>query len=304
MSRQFIRAAILTGASILYICNAAAQEPPKPEAQLRFDQAQQEELAEQPSSAIESVFPDDGRSFAYKLNRKRTGEPVAYDAVTLWNVRKVKVKNRCMWLSDTTCRERARLLKFFTGRDRKKGVRPHLLGNVAGYTWTEGVYDNTAERWRKAPKHIAKYTLRDEYEAVRKAAGDSVLFKVPDELWHNLSPDAVYVLNGEVVPGHVFQFIDGLTLRTLEIFTGDKAAARYEGTREVVIGDTYPDRIPLVIFQGKPTTVESWLKMCRVDAFSMEAAVPMQYFYMQPVEAVQTYGVKGKYGAICINIAE
>ena len=47
-----------------------------------------------------------------------------------------------------------------------------------------------------------------------------------------------------------------------------------------------------------------WLKMCRADAFSVSADVPMHYFYMLPVEAVQTYGVRGKYGAICIDIVE
>lgn len=44
--------------------------------------------------------------------------------------------------------------------------------------------------------------------------------------------------------------------------------------------------------------------MCRADAFSVSADVPMHYFYMLPVEAVQTYGVRGKYGAICIDIVE
>ena len=107
------------------------------------------------------------RPFAYKLNRRRTTEAAAYDAVTLWNVRKVKAKNRRMRLSDTTRREKVRLLKFFTERNRKKGVRPHLLGNVAGYTWADDVYDEPGHKWRSAPKHIAAYTLRDEYDSVR-----------------------------------------------------------------------------------------------------------------------------------------
>lgn len=109
------------------------------------------------------------RPFAYKLNRRRTTEAAAYDAVTLWNVRKVKAKNRRMRLSDTTRREKVRLLKFFTERNRKKGVRPHLLGNVAGYTWADDVYDEPGHKWRSAPKHIAAYTLRDEYDSVRRA---------------------------------------------------------------------------------------------------------------------------------------
>ena len=44
--------------------------------------------------------------------------------------------------------------------------------------------------------------------------------------------------------------------------------------------------------------------MIDTDAFSVDAAVPMRYFYMLPVEAVQIYGLAGKYGAICVELAE
>lgn len=30
----------------------------------------------------------------------------------------------------------------------------------------------------------------------------------------------------------------------------------------------------------------------------------MRYFYMLPVEAVQIYGLAGKYGAICVELAD
>ncbi len=153
-------------------------------------------------------------------------------------------------------------------------------------------------------KHIAAYTLRDEYDSVRRAGGELSLFKVPKELWRTLPPDAVYLLDGERVPGSSFQFIDGLILRTLEIYTDSATMARYGAGRGVVIGDIYPDRVPLVVFNGAFSSIESWLKMCRADAFSVSADVPMHYFYMLPVEAVQTYGVRGKYGAICIDIVE
>ena len=209
-----------------------------------------------------------------------------------------------MKLTDSTRREKVRLLKFFTERDRKKGARPHLLGNVAGYTWSNRIYDETARTRRTVPKHIATYTLRDEYDSVRRAGGDVSMFQVPEELWRRLSPKAVYVLDGVRVPGSVFQFIDGLILRTLEIYTDSATMARYGAGRGVVIGDIYPDRVPLVVFNGAFSSIESWLKMCRADAFSVSADVPMHYFYMLPVEAVQTYGVRGKYGAICIDIVE
>lgn len=300
MKNLFIRLVALLGAAMA-VHGVSAQEH---EAELRFDQAQREELADEPSPAVTAGFAAAGRPFAYKLNRKRTSEAVAYDAVTLWNVRKVKIRDRRMKLSDSTRREKVRLLKFFIERDRKKGARPHLLGNVAGYTWSNAVYDEAARTWRTVPKHIATYTLRDEYDSVRRSGGDVSMFKVPEELWRRLSPKAVYVLDGVRVPGSVFQFIDGLFLRTLEVHTDRGTMARYDTDQGVVIGDVYPDRIPLVVFCGRPSTIGAWLKICHTGAFSVDAAVPMRYFYMLPVEAVQIYGLAGKYGAICVELAE
>ena len=303
MKNLFIRLVALLGAAMA-VHGVSAQEPQKHEAELRFDQAQREELADEPFPAVAVDSAVAGRPFAYKLNRKRTTEAVAYDAVTLWNVRKVKIRDRRMKLTDSTRREKVRLLKFFTERDRKKGARPHLLGNVAGYTWSNRIYDETARTRRTVPKHIATYTLRDEYDSVRRAGGDVSMFQVPEELWRRLSPKAVYVLDGVRVPGSVFQFIDGLFLRTLEVHTDRGTMARYDTDQGVVLGDVYPDRIPLVVFGGQPSTIESWLKICHTDAFSVDAAVPMRYFYMLPVEAVQIYGLAGKYGAICVELAE
>ena len=300
MKNLFIRLVALLGAAMA-VHGVSAQEH---EAELRFDQAQREELADEPSPAVTAGFAAAGRPFAYKLNRKRTSEAVAYDAVTLWNVRKVQIRDRRMKLSDSTRREKVRLLKFFIERDRKKGARPHLLGNVAGYTWSNAVYDEAARTWRTVPKHIATYTLRDEYDSVRRSGGDVSMFKVPEELWRRLSPKAVYMLDGVRVPGSVFQFIDGLFLRTLEVHTDRGTMARYDTDQGVVIGDVYPDRIPLVVFCGRPSTIGAWLKICHTGAFSVDAAVPMRYFYMLPVEAVQIYGLAGKYGAICVELAE
>lgn len=300
MKNLFIRLVALLGAAMA-VHGVSAQEH---EAELRFDQAQREELADEPSPAVTAGFAAAGRPFAYKLNRKRTSEAMAYDAVTLWNVRKVKIRDRRMKLSDSTRREKVRLLKFFIERDRKKGARPHLLGNVAGYTWSNAVYDEAARTWRTVPKHIATYTLRDEYDSVRRSGGDVSMFQVPEELWRRLSPKAVYMLDGVRVPGSVFQFIDGLFLRTLEVHTDRGTMARYDTDQGVVIGDVYPDRIPLVVFCGRPSTIGAWLKICHTGAFSVDAAVPMRYFYMLPVEAVQIYGLAGKYGAICVELAE
>lgn len=287
--------------ALLYVGMAAAQEPAKPEAQLRFDQAQQQELAD-----VSVVAPLDSvtfaRPFVYKLNRKRVSEAKAYDAVTLWNVRRVGIKNRRMRLSDTTRCEKVRLLKFFIEKDSKKGAKPHLLGNVAGCMWGSVVRDEQTQSWRNVPHYISAYTLADEMDAARKAASEP-LFKVPEEVWRQLSPDAVYVLDGEAVPSSVFFFAEGLILRTLEILTDPETMALYHTDKGVVRGDLYPGgRLPLVVLNNEPSTVDVWLKMCRAGAFSMDSAVPLRYFYMLPVEAVRTYGKRGMYGAICIDV--
>lgn len=276
--------------------NAVCAEPPqRPEARLRFDEATCERLVEVvlPENAADTVG---GRPFAYKLNRRRVAEVQAYDAVTLWNVHRIRIKNRRMRLTDTTRREKVKLLKFFIERNRKKGGRPHLLGNVAGYTWSSSVRENGGRR--KVPAHISAYTLRREYDSVRLAGGEVSMFRVPEELWYALRPDVRYELDGVTVPGRVFQFIDGLILRTLDIFDHDP-----ERSGDLVVtGTTYPDRIPLVIFSGKPSTIGSWLRMCTSGAFSSSAEVQMHYFYMLPVEAVQLYGKQGIYGAVCVDV--
>lgn len=42
-------------AACIYIGNAAAQEPRQPQAQLRFDQAQQQEVADLPSPLLRPI---------------------------------------------------------------------------------------------------------------------------------------------------------------------------------------------------------------------------------------------------------
>ena len=110
MKNLFIRLVALLGAAMA-VHGVSAQEPQKHEAELRFDQAQREELADEPFPAVAVDSAVAGRPFAYKLNRKRTTEAAAYDAVTLWNVRKVKIRDRRMKLTDSTRREKVRLLK-------------------------------------------------------------------------------------------------------------------------------------------------------------------------------------------------
>lgn len=279
-------------AGLFFLGPVAAQEPNRPQAVLRFDAARTVELddiATSVSAADTAALP-----FVCKLNRRRVTEAEAYDAVTLWNVRRVRVKNRRMRLSDSTQCEKVRLLKFFIERNRKKGARPHLLGNVAGYSWSSAVYENG--RWHDASPSIRRYVLRRETDSLRAACGGQLPVRVPDELWHELPRPVRYVLDGRQVHGAIFQFIDGLILRTLDVVEG----ATDDGI-PLVVGTTYPDRVPLVVFDGTITNVGAWLEMCSADLFAFTSDVPMHYYYMLPLEAVECFGPQGLYGAICIE---
>ena len=114
---------------------------------------------------------------------------------------------------------------------------------------------------------------------------------------HALPRDIPYVLDGVEVSSPLFQFIDGLILRTLSVVCVSEG-------RPCVVGDTYPGRSPLVVLGGERTTVAAWLEMCRAGLFEMSAGMPMHYYYILPVEAVQLYGEAGRYGAIRIDMAE
>lgn len=318
------RVVVVLVALVMGVWRASAQEPERLEAVLRFDRAQRDTVAEVAAAAPPAVADTSSR-IACKLNRRRTGFVEAYDAVTLWNVRRVKVKTRRMRLSDTTGRERVRLLKFFTERNRRKGLRPYLVGNAAGYTWAGGDErcDPQTGEWQTEPSRINTYSLRADYDSLRRVEGYVQVSWKPGGIWRGLPADALYLLDGRPVPGSVLRFIEGLTLRRLDIWTpadGAEAAARASfvldslrdavppavgvAPRAVVVGETYPDRVPLVVLGGRFSTVDAWLAMCRSNAFSTNASVPMHYYYMLPAEAVQLFGPRGRYGAVCIDLAQ
>ena len=271
---------------------------------LRFDELQAEELPDTPRA---TTLPEGGAVLRVsdpdlpvicKLNRKRVPFASAYDEVTLWNVRRVRVRERRMRLSDTTRREPVRLLKFFTERGRRRGARPHLSGNVAGCVWSALYYDSVAGCWDSTPMHISGYTLRADYDSVRRAGVDLTKSPIPRELWHPLPPDTRYVLDGEEVEGSIIHMLDGLILRSLDVVEVPNA-----GTGgKLVVGTTYPKRVPLVIFGGRRISIAEWMRLSRLGFFNMSAAVPMRFFYMLPAEAVSLYGPEGRYGAICIDL--
>jgi len=71
-----------------------------------------------------------------------------------------------------------------------------------------------------------------------------------------------------------------------------------------VEGDIYPDRRPVVLYDGRRTTIDRWLALCSAGSFQLEAAVPMRFYYILPLEAVERFGPDGLYGAIEIHTAE
>lgn len=278
---------LLACAAATALHEARAQQP---EAVLRFDQAREEELADRaPDRAADSaVAAARVRPLVFKLNRRRVTEEQAYDAVTLWNVRRVKDRLRRKRLEKGCRREKVRLLKFFIERDSRKGARPHLLGNVAGYNWTTD--------WGKTPLHIGAYTLRTEMDSLRRAGVDVTSFYVtPQEFLYTVPVGSTYLLDGVRVSPEIFRLIDGLTLRTLDI--RDDA----EG-RPVVTGDTYPDRVPLVFLSGERVGIDTWMHLGEARAYEMDAGTPLHYYYMLPVEAVELYGPEGRFGAIHIDM--
>lgn len=234
--------------SVVSLSDAVAQSP-EPSAVLRFDELQAEELPDTPRA---TTLPEGGAVLRVsdpdlpvicKLNRKRVPFASAYDEVTLWNVRRVRVRERRMRLSDTTRREPVRLLKFFTERGRRRGARPHLSGNVAGCVWSALYYDSVAGCWDSTRMHISGYTLRADYDSVRRAGVDLTKSPIPRELWHPLPPDTRYVLDGEEVEGSIIHMLDGLILRSLDVVEVPNA-----GTGgKLVVGTTYPKRVPLGI---------------------------------------------------------
>lgn len=314
-------------------------EAPDSTVVLRFDEAQREEMAA-PEEADLPQGADTSSRVICKVNHRRRSFLEAYDAVTLWNVKRVKVRHRRKRLTDTTRREEVKLLKFFIERNRRKGERPHLEGNVAGYNWDRTNLDGV-ERL-----HIDTYTLRRDYDSVRRIGGDLSVFSKPSAMWHKLSPRAIYVLNGQRVDPMTFRFIDGLILRTLNIddptlstsaasvsplssvtppsvtvpsspasVPSSPASASVPSSpasaavpsaplrkEPVVSGTTYPDREPLVFFCDAPSSIKAWLAMGLSGAFQGSVEVEMSYYYMLPVEAVQLFGERGLYGAICIDI--
>ena len=121
-----------------------------------------------------------------------------------------------MRLSDSTGREQVRLLKFLTERNRRKAVAPHLVGNVAGYTWTGGeATDRRTGRLRYEPVRMNTYSLRVDYDSLRRRVGYVQVSWEPEGIWRGLPKDAVYLLDGKFVPGAVLRFIEGLSCSTV-----------------------------------------------------------------------------------------
>lgn len=292
------RIVVVLVALVMGVWQASAQEPERLEAVLRFDRAQRDTVAEATAAALPAVADTSSR-IACKLNRRRTGFVEAYDAVTLWNVRRVKVKPRRMRLSDTTGREQVRLLKFFTERNRRKGVRPHLVGNAAGYTWAGGGEspDPRTGEWRTEPSRINTYSLRADYDSLRRVEGYVQVSWKPEGIWRGLPADALYLLDGRPVPGNVLRFIEGLTLRRLDIWNpadGVEAAARAAGVLDS-LGEAFQPAVgaaPRASWSAKPTPTGCrwlfWAVVSRRSTRGWRCVSPMPFRRMRASRCTTT----------------
>lgn len=76
--------------------------------ELRFDEAQREEMAAPEETDLPQGADTSSRVIC-KVNHRRRTFLEAYDVVTLWNVKRVKVRHRRRRLSDTTRREEVKM---------------------------------------------------------------------------------------------------------------------------------------------------------------------------------------------------
>lgn len=269
----------------------AQDEKPGVEFRFRTDQAVTEQADDLPEEWND--VPAQGRLFGYMLDGKPVSRIEADNSLTLWNVSSVR-SHRCrrrLRHAPHGKRIETTLLRFRT----RSRTRPHLKGNIAGYRWDYGEKGPAG----RGPVRITHYVLYSDYDSIRRIHGGKYT-AIPPAEWRSLPARTIYVLDGKVVRSDVMMFIEGLILQSLELKTDD-TALRYGGRRgdPVVMGRIYPDRRPLVLLDGDPLPLEKWLEMCRGDVITMESGI--NYFYMLPLEAVERYGKKGKYGVIYVR---
>ena len=118
--------------------------------------------------------------YRYRVNGKAMTENEADIRVRPWNVRSIRSRRR----DDGAVELRMRAGKL---------TRKYLKGNISGVRWdSRWINDYDMQRY------ISSYIRHSDYDSIRRAEGiEKGKFFYPEERhWRQLSPDAVYVLNG------------------------------------------------------------------------------------------------------------
>lgn len=238
--------------------------------------------------------------YIYILNDEVVSREQADDAVTLWSINSIKRLDCTKKL-----RGGAILKNTYLIFETQKRYRPHLEGNVAGYSWRSLIEkeleeDICARNHRERPAFIGSYVLRSDYDSVKLATGrKSVTAK--DVKWRNLPRDVMYILNGNQINTDALKFLEGTIIKSLDYFSGDDVLAEYgeESINGVFVATTFPKRTPLIVFDGEPMTFAEWLKFC--SGIHINMGTTLNYQFIPPVGAVERYGEKGIYGCIYVR---
>lgn len=247
------------------------------------------------SAAIRrEVVADDGISealvevseaeYAYVVNGREMSENEADMRVRPWNVRSIRSHE-----------EDGRILLRIRAGEM---TRQYLKGNVCGIRWDSRRLDDGSTR-----RYISSYILHSDYDSIRRAEGcpkDKVF--VPEERhWRQLSPDAVYILNGRRVDGGILIYLEGTLLQKVDLQYRRRDVRRFgaEAGKGVIRARTFRSHRPLILIDGKRARLKQWLAMCNIETINMQT--PVNYRALSPIDAYKRYGRRAKYGALYIS---
>lgn len=223
--------------------------------------------------------------YRYRVNGKAMTENEADIRVRPWNVRSIRSRRT----DDGVVELRMRAGKL---------TRKYLKGNISGVRWDS--------RWINEydmQRYISSYIRHSDYDSIRRAEGiEKGKFFYPEERhWRQLSPDAVYVLNGRRIDGGILVYLEGSLLQKIDLQYRRRDVRRFgaEAENGVIRARTFHCRRPLILIDGEPARLKRWLAMCNVETINMET--PVNYRMLSPIDAYKRYGRRGKYGVLYVS---
>lgn len=194
--------------------------------------------------------------YRYRVNGKMMTENEADIRVRPWNVRSIRSRRR----DDGAVELRMRAGKL---------TRKYLKGNISGVRWDS--------RWINEydmQRYISSYIRHSDYDSIRRAEGiEKGKFFYPEERhWRQLSPDAVYVLNGRRIDGGILVYLEGSLLQKIDLQYRRRDVRRFgaEAENGVIRARTFHCRRPLILIDGEPARLKRWLAMCNVETINID----------------------------------